>query len=303
MNRVWVFGCSHTNTCGINEDEFWGKLLADKLGLRFRKLESYVDDLNGLNIDFNGKTGQWASDVIYGDGGCGIDVIQLHAMTIVHLGLIKPNDVIIFNASYSTRIHSTHLVHSTTQDKNFVNTHTDLIKHFEDTFMTATVHIPEEKKHWIRKEDKVSLNYKHELTLFAQWYLRQKFTYEMLKQTGAEIYQWLLEPKYILEELLNAVDEDMIHTEWQQNKSQAFECAYSLLKQKHTGWENLLECPEIEARHYESKKKAKVECWSDVFSEVHPLQYRRDGHQNPQGHKFMAETFYKQILKYRDENR
>ena len=113
------------------------------------------------------------------------------------------------------------------------------------------------KKHWIRKEDKVSLNYKHELTLFAQWYLRQKFTYEMLKQTGAEIYQWLLEPKYILEELLNAVDEDMIHTEWQQNKSQAFECAYSLLKQKHTGWENLLECPEIEARHYESKKKAK----------------------------------------------
>ena len=58
MNRVWVFGCSHTNTCGINEDEFWGKLLVGKLGLRFRKLESYVDDLNGLNIDFNGKTGQ-----------------------------------------------------------------------------------------------------------------------------------------------------------------------------------------------------------------------------------------------------
>ena len=119
----------------------------------------------------------------------------------------------------------------------------------------------------------------------------------MLKQTGAEIYQWLLEPKYILEELLNAVDEDTIHTEWQQNKSQAFECAYSLLKQKHTGWENLLECPEMEARHYQSKKKAKVECWSDVFSEVYPLQYRKDGHQNPQGHEFMAETFYKQILK------
>ena len=63
MNRVWVFGCSHTNTCGINEDELVEFVIElNKIGCNFVDVTSGQLDPNqqiefkpGFNLQFSKK--------------------------------------------------------------------------------------------------------------------------------------------------------------------------------------------------------------------------------------------------------
>ena len=282
MSRLWLFGCSHSSPTNTGNNVFWGKILADKLNITFEHTE-------GSPI-INGK--RMHAGAVYGDGGSGIDVIMLNAMTKIHLDYIKPEDVVIFNASYSTRVHSTMHVQKPTQDKRWVNWHLSI---FEQYF----------RPNWgldYKREDLLDMNFKTDRILFAHWYVRQATTYKMLKDTGAEVYQWLLEPKDLIEDILSNIDGQHLDEQILAGQAQIYESLFEYLKDSHDGWENLIECPVIEPPHPTPYSKS-VNCWSDVFSEVYPVRYQRDAHMNTEGHYFFAEHLYKSIMEYRNGNK
>jgi hypothetical protein len=265
MNKLWIFGDSHSTPHGIKDSEFWGVLLAKKLGLKNK------------GVKF-GETG---------DGGSGIDVILLNIMTVLKLDLIKPNDVVIFNASYSGRVGATHFssldieeAHRFTMSKI-----TGELKFETDPELKR---LDENKR--VKNEfsggrlPQVALkNFKLKPSevIFFQWYLRQSLAYEILKNTEAKVYQWLLEPKEDLEYLINNCKVS------ESQDIQNFEAYYNELKKTHQGWENLIECPVL--RHHK-----KVKCWSDVFRLSYPIS-NVDSHMNKEGHKFFVDELYKQI--------
>ena len=278
MSRLWIFGCSHTTPCGVDDSELWAVKLANKLGVEFGSLNEMKPN---PNISFGGHQ--------YGDGGAGIDIIFMNVMTKLNLSLIKPEDIVIFNASYSTRVNSTSHVSRPTQDKRWVNWHMSL---FEKYF----------RPNWgddYNRGDLIDQNFKHDKILFAHWYLRQKFAYQMLKDTGAEVYQWLLEPQHLLEDVLSQIDEDTIEKEIFNGDAQIFESMFPKFIKTHQGWENLLKCPTLKSS-YTNKE---VNCWSDVFSDVYPLQYQKNSHMNAEGNEFFSDTLYKLIMEYRNENK
>ena len=285
MSKLWVFGCSHTTPSGVSHDEWWATILAKKLGIRLPKQIRVAD--RGFSVP------------VEGDGGCGIGIIFLNVMTKVHLGLIKPDDVVIFNASYSTRIQSSELVSKPTKDKRWVNWHMSIMEHFKANYGKD-----------YKREDLIDMNYKSDQVLFAHWYLKQSHAYKLLKSTGAEVYQWLLEPKDLLEDVLNSLDENHLREESKKKNIEQSETIYYLLKDRHNGWENLLECPKLTPPIYTrlpnlgrfSDGKA-IDCWSDVFAEVFPIEYRKDGHMNIEGNQFFANSLYNSILKIKNENK
>jgi len=146
------------------------------------------------------------------------------------------------------------------------------------------------------------MNFKTDRILFAHWYVRQATTYKMLKDTGAEVYQWLLEPKDLIEDILNNIDEQHLDEQILAGQAQIFESLFEYLKDSHDGWENLIECPVIEPPHPTPYSKS-VNCWSDVFAEVYPVHYQKDSHMNTEGHYFFAEHLYKSIMEYRNGNK
>ena len=84
MNKLYLFGCSHsTPTRPVKDEEFWGDILAKKLNLKL-----YKDGLPGLNVD----------SILYD--------LQYHL-------LLDPpvnGDVVIWNTSYMLRIYSDRLL-------------------------------------------------------------------------------------------------------------------------------------------------------------------------------------------------